>query len=144
MGDILGFWGTLFAVFITAWLGAKLVKKQGMDVLLSAENAIRQGKTPLKEVYAGICLLLAGALLVTPGFLTDGVGILLLMPWFRDILGIHLVTKIMQNPNFKVHASFKQNRDNGLYDDDIIDGDFTKHTPENKEHPNQKHLNKPN
>lgn len=137
MGDILGFWGTLLAVFITAWAGAKLVKAQGINTLISAQNTLNQGKTPLREVYAGICLLLAGALLVTPGFLTDGVGILLMFPWFRDAVGVYLMTKLLNSPNVQMRFS-QQGFSSGFgagfsnappTDDGVIDGDFTEQKP---------------
>ena len=148
VGDIIGFWGTLLMVVITAMIGAKLARSQGISVLLSAQQTVAQGKTPVKEIYAGICILMAGALLITPGFLTDGIGILLLVPAFRSLLGIYIADKIISkinvasfhssgggggfganadftNSNFKGHFShtFDQNP-NQNPNDDIIDGDF--------------------
>lgn len=141
MGDILGLWGTVLVVFVTAWIGARLVKKQGINTLISAQHTVNQGKAPLKEMYAGVCLLVAGALLVTPGFLTDGVGLLLLLPWFRDFLGVYLINKILQSPHFKMRSSFTRTSSGGFQggfdahtrydshhfskeDDGIIEGDF--------------------
>ena len=129
MGDIIGFWGTLFMVIITAMIGANLARNQGISVLLSAQATVAQGKTPVKEIYSGICILIAGALLITPGFLTDGVGILLLIPAFRSILGFYLADKIINHVKMSSFntGGFSTGGFNSQYsqkNDDIIDGDF--------------------
>ena len=90
-GDIFGLWPTLAAIVATAIIGGALIRAQGLATIDRARRSIDQGQAPVHEVFTGICLLLAGALLMTPGFLTDSVGFLLLIPPFRRVLGQKLI-----------------------------------------------------
>ena len=77
VGEEIGLTWTLAIVIITAITGTWLMKRQGLETLLRLQDQINQGQLPLREVFDGFCLLLAGAFLLTPGFVTDGVGFLL-------------------------------------------------------------------
>jgi len=83
IGALIGAWPTIAIVIITAWLGAKNVKQQGISTLNSVQTKIAQGQAPSEEIIAGLMLLIAGVLLVTPGFATDIFGLLILVPAFR-------------------------------------------------------------
>ena len=83
VGSLLGVWPTLAIVIITAWLGAKNVKQQGIATLQSVQLKMAQGEMPSDDIVAGILLLVAGILLVTPGFVTDIFGLSLLIPQVR-------------------------------------------------------------
>ncbi len=85
-GDRFGLWPTVGAVIFTAVLGAALVRHQGFSTLGRAQASLNAGRFPLVEVFDGFCILAAGALLLTPGFVTDGVGFLLLVPAARHLL----------------------------------------------------------
>lgn len=106
LGGFLGVWPTLALVVLTAIAGTSLLRQQGGATLAKAQQNLNQGVIPLKEVFDAICLLVAGALLLTPGFLTDGLGACLLVPPFRDILrgwlgkkfGAHIQTQNNANP----------------------------------------------
>ncbi|MBE88151.1 MAG: exclusion suppressor FxsA [Rhodospirillaceae bacterium] len=87
-GELIGFWATLLVVVFTAIIGTAMLRQQGMSVLRSAEAALQRNELPMEEVATGICLLVAGALLLTPGFLTDLVGFALLISPFRHFLGM--------------------------------------------------------
>lgn len=86
VGEALGLVPTLVIVVLTAVAGTALLRRQGLDTLRRAEASLARGEAPLVEVFDGVCLLLAGALLLTPGFVTDGVGFLLFLPPVRDTL----------------------------------------------------------
>ena len=86
VGAILGAWPTIAIVIITAWLGAKNVKQQGIATLQSVQTKMAQGEMPSDEIVAGLLLLIAGVLLVTPGFVTDFFGLSLLVPQVRTAL----------------------------------------------------------
>lgn len=86
VGAILGAWPTIAIVIITAWLGAKNVKQQGIATLQSVQTKMAQGEMPSDEIVAGLLLLIAGVLLVTPGFVTDFFGLSLLVPQVRKAL----------------------------------------------------------
>ncbi|GHF00753.1 FxsA family protein [Thalassotalea profundi] len=84
VGAWFGLWPTIAIVIITAWLGAKYVKQQGLATLQSVQNKMAQGEMPSDEIVEGLLLLVAGVVLVTPGFVTDIVGLLLLLPPIRQ------------------------------------------------------------
>lgn len=96
-GDIIGFWPTLGAVVLTAVVGTALLRAQGLAVLERARRSAEQGQLPIDEVFAGVCILLGGALLLTPGFMTDAVGFLLLIPGFRRVIGRRIVAALFRN-----------------------------------------------
>jgi UPF0716 protein FxsA len=93
-GERIGLWPTLGAVILTAVVGTALLRLQGLSTLARARESLEAGQLPVAEVFDGICLLIGGALLLTPGFVTDAVGFLLLIPpvrhvlrqWFRNYL----------------------------------------------------------
>ena len=86
-GNLIGLWATLLMVILTAIVGTSMLRQQGVSVLRRAEEALQRNELPMEEVVTGICLLVSGALLLTPGFLTDSIGFALLVPPFRHFLG---------------------------------------------------------
>lgn len=85
-GKRIGLWPTLGAVILTAIVGTALLRFQGLSTIARARESLEAGQLPVDEVFDGICLLIGGALLLTPGFVTDAVGFLLLIPPFRQVL----------------------------------------------------------
>ncbi|MDE0540233.1 MAG: FxsA family protein [Rhodospirillales bacterium] len=83
VGGEIGLWPTLGAVVATALAGSVLLRVQGLSTLYRAREHLERGELPVKELFDGVCLVFAGALLLTPGFVTDGVGLLLFLPPFR-------------------------------------------------------------
>ncbi len=86
LGSRLGIPTTLAIIVITAFLGAFLTKSQGLKALTNYQQALAQGKLPHEEVMDGLMILIAGAVLMTPGFLTDTIGFSLLIPSVRTIV----------------------------------------------------------
>ena len=86
VGGWIGLWPTLALVVLTAVLGTWQLRAQGLATLLRARDQVERGALPARELFDGACLLVAGALLLTPGFVTDGAGFLLFFPPVRDIL----------------------------------------------------------
>lgn len=84
-GGLIGVPWTILLVIATAVIGASLVKSQGFSVLNSVQTKMAQGQVPAMEVAEGAAILVAGALLLTPGFVTDAFGFLCLMPPVRQI-----------------------------------------------------------
>ncbi|GLX78970.1 membrane protein FxsA [Thalassotalea insulae] len=105
VGAILGAWPTVAIVILTAWLGAKNVKQQGIATIQSLQNKMAQGEAPSDEIVAGLLLLVAGVLLVTPGFVTDIFGLSLLVPQCRKLL-INSVRSHLTVSNFGTGQSF--------------------------------------
>jgi UPF0716 protein FxsA len=86
VGDRIGVAWTLALILLTAVAGAAILRRQGFTVLRRAQQQLDQGTAPVLEVFEGLCLLAGGALLLTPGFITDALGALLLVPPLRHLL----------------------------------------------------------
>ena len=83
VGESIGGFSTVLLVVITALIGSTLLKQQGWSTMAKAQNAMANGQTPAFEMMEGVVILISGVLLLTPGFLTDILGLLGLMPWSR-------------------------------------------------------------
>ena len=94
VGGRIGLWSTLGLVFLTAIVGTWLLRAQGLATLQRARSELDGGRLPARELFDGACLLVAGAFLLTPGFFTDGVGFLLLLPPFRTMLRLYFGKRI--------------------------------------------------
>ncbi|MFQ5535594.1 MAG: FxsA family protein [Sphingomonadales bacterium] len=83
VGGFIGGFATVAVVILTAGIGAQMLRRQGLAVMRRAQDSLAQGRMPVADVLDGACLLVAGALLLTPGFLTDSLGIMLFIPPVR-------------------------------------------------------------
>lgn len=83
VGGAIGLWPTLAVVVATALAGGALLRFQGLATLARARAALARNEMPLREVIDGVFLLVAGVLLLTPGFVTDGAGFVLFVPGVR-------------------------------------------------------------
>lgn len=122
-GGTFGFWPTFLTCVLTGLVGGLLVKKQGLETLFVGQKAFSAGELPLEHLFTGLCIVISGALLVTPGFMTDIIGFLLLFPPFRDLTK----RKITKNSNFSVFSMSKgQNPSHSPQDlsGDIIEGEY--------------------
>lgn len=118
VGDEIGVFKTLLLCVLTAMIGGMLVRQQGLETLVKAQNNFRSGQIPLDALFDGFCIVIAGAMLLTPGFVTDTMGFLLLIPPFRKFVR----EKIAASGKFKVYgAGMEQPR---AHDSDIIEGDY--------------------
>lgn len=86
VGSELGAFPTIALVFLTAAIGIAMIRVQGVAVLQRAQERMALNESPAKEVLEGVCLLIAGLLLLVPGFISDTIGFLLLVPPFRELL----------------------------------------------------------
>jgi UPF0716 protein FxsA len=116
VGAILGVWPTIAMVIFTAWLGAKYVRQQGISTLNSVQTKIAEGQMPSDEIVTALMLLVAGVLLVTPGFVTDFLGLSLLIPAVRHTIAGSVMSHISSNntseQGFQFHShSQNQNQD---------------------------------
>lgn len=85
VGDAIGVLPTLALLVVASFLGAALARSQGRAVWERFNRALAAGRVPGREVFDGAMVILGGALLLTPGFLTDVVGLLLLLPPTRAL-----------------------------------------------------------
>lgn len=86
VGSELGLFTTIALVMLTAGVGAWLARTQGLEVLARIQAETAAGHTPTDSLLDGACILLAGILLLTPGFITDGLGLCLLFPPTRMLI----------------------------------------------------------
>ncbi len=134
VGEIIGGWYTMAIVIVTAFAGAHLVRQQGIQTLMQAQQKMQLGTLPGQEMAEGLLLVIAGVLLVTPGFVTDGLGFLLSLPTTRPLIAKSLLKKMSVqaiHPNFKAGAGAGYGSQK-TGDNDIIEGEF--------EHKDDKHL----
>lgn len=133
VGGWLTLWPTLAIVVATALLGTALVRQQGARVLMDVQRALDQFGDPLAPLAHGAMILFAGALLLTPGFLTDAVGFALLVPAVRAGLLRWIVRHRVHVRVFGARPAEPgpRNPRRGP-DDDVIDADFRDLTPEEK------------
>jgi UPF0716 protein FxsA len=99
LGAILGFWPTIGLVIATAIAGTTILHRQGFAVLRRSQEAIAEGKPPIEPVADGVFLLISGLLLITPGLITDSIGILLLVPPVRKAIARWSLRKILSKGN---------------------------------------------
>ncbi len=86
VGSHLGTLPTLGLIAVTGVVGASLARRQGLAVVGRAQDQMARGELPAGSLADGVMILIAGALLITPGILTDAFGFLLLVPVFRDVV----------------------------------------------------------
>ena len=83
VGHVIGILNTLALLILVSMVGAWLAKREGLGVLRRMQDSVNAGRVPGAELIDGFLVLLAAALMITPGFLTDIVGIFLLLPPVR-------------------------------------------------------------
>ena len=124
VGGYLGLWTTLAIVVATAVVGTAMLQIQGFGILRKAERHLDQGELPIAEVVSGVFLLVAGALLLTPGFVTDAVGFALFVPAVRLSLGQVILKGLMSRGSFHVYQYSSTDPKRKGNDPRTIDGDY--------------------
>jgi UPF0716 protein FxsA len=95
-GQIIGVWPTVLLIILTGVIGSYLAKKQGLATFYQLQRQIQTGQLPGDALLDGVCILVGGTLLLTPGFLSDFLGFLLLFPTSRIFLK-KLMNRWIQN-----------------------------------------------
>lgn len=112
VGGFLGLWPTIALVLVTAFVGASLVRSQGLQTLMSVQGRLQQGEIPAQQILEGVMLAVAGVLLLTPGFMTDALGMLVLLPAPRARIAKELMKRVKVNSmsagGFHAHGGFGQ------------------------------------
>lgn len=85
---------TLILVVLTSCLGVSLVKNQGMKNVMQIQQKLMSGESPAAEMIKSVALVLAGFLLIVPGFFTDFIGLLLLLPPVQKLFVMRLIPHI--------------------------------------------------
>lgn len=126
VGGAIGLWPTLAIVVLTAVAGAWLVRSQGRAAIGQLQNSFSTLDDPSEPLAHGAMILIAGALLLTPGFFTDAVGFALLMPPVRVAVFRFLKSRVTV-AHFQMGAgAYRRDPDNGT----VIDGEFEEVRPD--------------
>ena len=113
VGSVLGAFPTIFLIIMSAALGSFLLKQQGLATFQRFQASMVRQEVPAYELFEGFLILLGGALLLTPGFITDAVGLICLLPSLRS----KIITYAMQH--FFVPPNKNEN---------VLEGEFRKDT----------------
>lgn len=84
LGGIIGPWWIVTLIILSGILGVSFAKKQGVEVWKQAQQSMNNGQIPRKQIMDGICIFIGAVLLFAPGFMTDLLGLLLIIPWTRQ------------------------------------------------------------
>ncbi|CUH51461.1 FxsA family protein [Shimia marina] len=138
VGGAIGLWPTLAIVLLTAILGTHLVRSQGIAALGSVQKSFNELDDPTEPLAHGAMILIAGVLLLTPGFFTDAVGFALLTPPFRSAM-FHYARKRVrvqsftmggtQSTHFRAGPGFHADQGRHAGRSDVIDGEFSEVDP---------------
>tara|TARA_R110001583_G_scaffold9831_2_gene46062 strand:+ start:5830 stop:6300 length:471 start_codon:yes stop_codon:yes gene_type:complete len=125
VGGFLGAWPTILLVIITALIGSALVRSQGLQLVQKLQQRMAAGEMPGQQLIEGIMLIITGVLLVTPGFVTDLCGLLLLQPTIRASIAKVILANVKFSPQATMggfsNQDFSQKKP---HDDSVIEGEF--------------------
>lgn len=144
VGQSLGVWWTLFVILATAALGVWVLYVQGFAVLSRTVASLQAGKPPIGPAVDGMFLMIAGTLLLTPGFMADTLGLLLLVPTLRHAVAAWSVRRLLRSKTVRAtvfgaeatrerrqsdsgrdsRETFRNGRAPGSDGGPIIDGEF--------------------
>lgn len=94
LADAIGGWRVFLLLVASGLIGAQIARIAGLHVIAQSQKALATGTLPSESVLNGALLLLAAVLMITPGVITDGLAILLLIPWSRRLIGKSVVARI--------------------------------------------------
>ncbi len=128
VSDLIGAWATVGLVLTTAVIGIRVLKQQGLSTLLRVNQRLQSQELPALEIVEGMLLAAAGALLLTPGFITDTIGFLLLTaPTRRSIARRLLSSGMMKAAGFGSAGVYTQWRaaDPAKGGDTVVEGEYS-------------------
>jgi UPF0716 protein FxsA len=129
VGGWIGLWKTLAIVVLTAVIGTALLRAQGMAALARLQANVNSGQNPMDPIVNGALILVAGILLLTPGFFTDAIGFCLLIPPIRSLVIKWGAARMMRGNTFVFTSQgTKTPRDPSSLEGDfvVLDEDDTK------------------
>ena len=130
VSQYIGAWTTVGLVLLTAVVGVNLLKRQGLSTLSRFQQRLQSGQIPAQEMVEGMMIAFAGALLLTPGFITDTIGFTCLFPPVRALIAKRILSSgqgFVGMGSFTSQAGFRQQ--NSPFDEgETIDGEFRNET----------------
>lgn len=137
VGSVIGALPTVLAVVFTAVLGVFLIRIQGFSTMQKAQAAMQAGQVPAQEMIEGVMLLIAALMLLIPGFITDSVGFILLIPPVRKYLAGKVISRGHLGAGF---GRAEQWHRGGHAGGDYFEGEYEDLTPEQQHEVNQQRL----
>jgi len=119
VGGYIGAGWTILLVVFTAIIGVNLLRQQGISTLMRANQVMSQGQVPAMEMMEGLFLAVGGALLITPGFFTDIIGFICLIPFTRRGIIQYLLLNSTIKSSYTVHQEHEVSENKHT-----IEGDF--------------------
>ncbi len=110
IGRWIGLWATIGLIFATALAGSYLARREGLATWRAFQQRLAQGQLPGREIIDGVLILLSGALLITPGVLTDLLGLLGLLPPTRTLIRRFLIRRLqrmIEQQAVRLYVSFQ-------------------------------------
>lgn len=130
VGGQIGVFATLGMILLTAIIGSILLRIQGFNILSRIQQKTAVGEMPGEDMVNGVMIMIAGVLLLTPGFVTDSIGFLLFFPPFRKFLWSTLASKIVIKTQSGFHHSGPHSNPKGRArsDDGVVDLDSSEYS----------------
>lgn len=122
VGGLIGLGPTLLCIVLSAVLGLWLLRRQGLKTVRDAQASLNRNEAPVRELIDGVCLFFAGAFLLTPGFITDAIGFLLMIPPVRHWAGAAAMRYFRTHGRMTIVTPGGPPRSPGR--PDVIDGDY--------------------
>lgn len=130
VSDIIDVFPTIILVILTAVIGAGLLRQQGLSTLARFQQNISTGKLPAQELVEGIMLAVGGALLMTPGFVTDTMGFLCLLPFSRKFIAANIIKRSSAKITAGMSGGFTAgaggfHHNSQAQDSNVVEGEYT-------------------
>jgi UPF0716 protein FxsA len=121
LGGLIGALPTVVLVIVTAMIGVSLLRAQGFNTMAKFQKEVATGQLPATTMLEGVALIFGGALLLTPGFLTDSIGFLCLIPFTRQAIIAWIIKNMkVTSSSFNAGGQVKPN------DPNVIEGEYRK------------------
>jgi len=124
VGGYIGALPTIGLVMITAVIGVALLRIQGLATLTRGMARLQSGELPAREVVEGLLLAVAGALLLTPGFVTDAVGFTLLTPALRGRVAERVLARVQVVQSVNTSSSWNPAQGYDRDPSEVLEGEF--------------------
>ncbi|GAB3262773.1 FxsA family protein [Nocardioides dilutus] len=122
VGQAIGAWWTILILIADSILGTWLIRREGGRAWRALQNALSSGRMPARELADGALILIGGTLMLTPGFVTDVFGILLILPFTRPVAR-RLLTTVVARRLVVIPSSRRPPGDDGSDGGPVVPGE---------------------
>lgn len=117
VGQVIGAWKVVALVLLSAILGAALLRYQSIGVIRRLDRDLRQGRTPDASLFDGFLIVVGAVLLIVPGFVSDIIGLLLMIPLVRRMVRNFLKSRVTVKGFASYRGGFRRHR----REEDVVD-----------------------